>query len=297
MALDTQITSVKYFRNADKVILIKEVSSNEAIQAVAILDKNKNHLGDSINPFFTNDFFFEIARGNISGIKSYIIVGKKDSISQSVFDDLSQIPNTNIILDPGGIQMELVSGDANDTSNGTGAQTVCIVYLDTSGIELIEIVILNGTTPVNTVATNIDKIQWINVLTVGSNSVAEGNISLRNTDGSVTYEYIVAGGNQSLSARYTIPTNKTGYITGWQGSGITKIIDLELRATVDRVDRTLITAFTFQDALRLDAAPSGHIPFLIPLKMPAGTQIKLSGRSSAATGDAAGHFSIILVDN
>lgn len=55
MSLDTQIPATEYFRDADKSILIKEVSSNEAIPAVAILDKNKNHLGGEANPLRTKN--------------------------------------------------------------------------------------------------------------------------------------------------------------------------------------------------------------------------------------------------
>ena len=156
---------------------------------------------------------------------------------------------------------------------------------------------MDGTNPVDTIATDIDKIQWIHALTTGSAGVAVGNISLRTTNAATTYEYIMADGDQSLSGRFTIPTGKTGYIMGWQASGITKIIDIRLRATVDRLDRTLISAFNFQDALLLNDAASGHIPFNIPLKCPAGAQVKMSAQSSVAGGDAAGHFLVLLIDD
>jgi hypothetical protein len=132
----------------------------------------------------------------------------------------------------------------------------------------------------------------------GANGVAIGNISLRDTAGVTTYEYIAAGGNQSLSCRFHIPANKTGFLLGWQASGITKIIDVRLRATAERFDGSLVNGvFLFQDAIVLDAAPSGWIQFKTPIPIPAGATVKASAISAAAGGDAGAMFEILLVDN
>jgi len=246
----------------------------------------------------TTSFLFEVARGNISGIRMFSIPGRKDGLSSALLDDLTQIPGTIVVPEPGGIQLQVLSSSAADTSAGTGVQTLDIHYLDTNGDEQEETVIMNGVTPVNTVATNIDFVQWIHTKTVGSGGVAAGNVSLEDTGGAVTYEYMAAGGNQSLSAKYKVPNAKTGYVVGWQVSGITKKIDLRLRATVERFDRSLIPGvFLFQDIMVLNDATSGWIPFVVPLKMPAGAVIKLSGISSAAGGDGAGQFDIMVVDD
>lgn len=243
-------------------------------------------------------FLFEVARGNVTGIKMYSIPGRKDGLSNTALDDLTQIPGTIVVPDPGGIQLQISSSNAADTSAGTGVQTIDVHYLDTNGDEQEENIIMNGVTPVNTVATNIDFIQWIHAAAVGTGGVAAGNISAEDTGGAVIYEYLAAGGNQSLSAKYKVPNNKTGYIVGWQVSGITKKIDLRLRATVERFDRSIIPGvFLFQDIMVLNDATSGWIPFMVPLKMPSGAVIKLSGISSAAGGDGAGQFDIMIVDD
>lgn len=242
-------------------------------------------------------FLLEVARGNVPGMKVFYIPGRKDGLSQVALDDFSQIPATTVIPDPGGIQMEIVSSAAGDTSGSTGVELLDIEYLDTAGNEQTEQMIMNGVNPVNTVATDIDKVQWMHAVQVGSNTVAVGNISLRDTAGVVTYEYIALGGNQSLSCRYHIPTAKTGFIIGWQASAITKIIDVRLRANVDRATRMLQNAFNFQDAEVLDAAPSGWLPFDAPLKCPEGSSIKVSGISAAAGGDGAAMFGVLLIDN
>lgn len=249
----------------------------------------------------SSEFLFEVARGNISGIKSYIIVGRKDSISTTALDDISQIPATTVIPDGGGIQMEVVSSSASDTSDGDGARTVGIHYLDSDGVEQEEDITLNGVTPVNTVATDINHVQWMHVKARGGGATetAIGNISLRSTDGATTYEYIAAGGNQSLSCRYVIPANKTGYILGWHCAAISKQIDFRLRSGVKKFDRSAIQPHIplFQDAFVLNDSVSGHIPFRVPLMCPAGSHIKVSGLSAASGGNGSAQFEVLVIDD
>jgi len=277
----------------DDAELVKAVLTGEDPSGIFMNVKTNREAALSVT-----DFLFEVARQSITGIKMFSIPGRKDALSSSALDDLTQIPGTIVVPEPGGIQLEVVSDSASDTSAGTGIQTVDIHYLDTSGVEQEETVILAGLTPVDTVATDIDFVQWVHAKSVGSVGVSVGNISLRDTAGVITYDYISAGGNQSLSAKYKVPTGKTGYVVGWQASGITKKIDIRLRATVERFDRALIPGvFLFQDIVVLNDTTSGWIPFMVPLMMPAGAIIKLSGISSAAGGDAAGQFDIMLVDD
>ena len=249
--------------------------------------------------FINSDFWFEIARGNVIGMKVYTVPGRSDGVSMTDLEDVSQVPATTILPNPGGIQLEVVSSSPNDTAAGSGVQSVDIHYLDTTGLEQEETVTMNGVTPVNTVATDIDIVQWIHTCTIGTaGGVSDGNISLRDTTGVTAFEYIAAGGNQSLSARYTIPTAKTGFILGWEASGITKRIDFRLRATVDRFDRSLTPdVFLFQDAVVLQDSTSGWRPFKTPLKIPASGMVKVSAISAAAGGDAGTSFDILIIDD
>lgn len=246
------------------------------------------------------DFFLEVAQDNIEGVKMFEIPGRRDGLSAVGLDDITQIPSTGLVIpNPDGQQLEVFSSNAQDTAAGTGVQTLEIEFLDSSGAEQVETIVMNGTSPVATASTDIDRVQWIHGITVGSNAVAEGNITLRQSTaaGGEIYEYVASGGNQSLSARYTVPAGKTGYVMGWHASAIVKIIDFRLRATVDRFTRNLQDAFNFQDAMVLDDAPSGWIPFNVPRQCPATSQIKVSGVSQAAGGDAGCQFDVLLIDD
>jgi len=251
----------------------------------------------SVYPDFDKDFLFRVSRGEIPGAKTFVIAGRKDGISSSVLDDLSQIPGTTVLPVAGGIQLEAISSNPGDASAGVGIQTLEIHYLDTSGLEQSETVTMNGTTAVTTVSTDINDVQWIHAKTVGSSGISVGNISLQSVGGGTVFEYILAGGNQSLSGRYVVPTGITGYVFGWRSSSIVKQVDFRLRATVERFDRALIPGvFLFQDpAVTIDAT-TGFVP-LPWLKMPAGATIKISGISQAAGGNGGGSFQILLVDD
>jgi hypothetical protein len=253
----------------------------------------------SENALSTTNFLFEVARGHISGIKMFSIAGRKNSISATVLDDLSEIPSTIVVPEPGGIQLEVVSSNGQDGVAGTGIVTLELHYLDSSDDEQSETIIMDGTTPVTTNATDINFIQWMHAKTVGSNGAAVGNLVMRTVGGAGTdYEYISAGGNQSLSARYKVPNGKTGYVIGWQSSGITKQVDLRLRATVERSNRALLPGvFLFQDVVVLNDSTSGWIPFDVPLMMPSGAVVKLSAQADSVGGDAGGVFDIVLVDD
>lgn len=76
-------------------------------------------------------------------------------------------------------QRSIGSSSASDTAAGTGARSIKITYYDNAGAgPFTETVALNGTTPVNTVATDIRFIESMEVVTVGSGGTNVGTISL-----------------------------------------------------------------------------------------------------------------------
>lgn len=115
-------------------------------------------------------------------------------------------------------QRSFASSSANDTSAGTGARTVRVTYCDQTGAgPYSETVTLNGTSRVNTVATNICFIESMEILTVGAGGVNAGIITLFTvpTAGGSAIGTIAAGDNQTLWAHHYVPTGKTCYISGF----------------------------------------------------------------------------------
>jgi hypothetical protein len=113
-------------------------------------------------------------------------------------------------------QMEVVSSSANDAAAGTGVKTVRIYYLDNNYVPRTENIVLTGTAPVATVATNILRINSLKVIDFGSSTTtykAIGNIDIRHLSDTPIYSRIAAGFTRSRNAIYTVPAGKTLYIT------------------------------------------------------------------------------------
>ncbi len=109
--------------------------------------------------------------------------------------------------------IEVLSANANDTADGSGARTVILQGLDSNGNELSEIVTLNGTTPVTTTNTWTRMNRAI-VLTSGADNqnFNAGDITARGSDdNSNVYMVMPAGTNQTQIACYTVPAGKTLY--------------------------------------------------------------------------------------
>lgn len=186
-------------------------------------------------------------------------------------------------------QMEVVSSSANDTSEGTGAQTVKIWYLTSGLVEKSETVILNGVTPVTTVATDIYRINAFRVVTAGSGGKAAGDIDVRNIADTTIYSRIPAGYTRARNSIYTVPIGKTlcvnqvMFSAGSSSGGV--YCRFTLRATYDDKIGTALTLFyPFYEIGIEDGAFESCIQ--IPIKFPAGTDIKISVIGDANNSNA-----------
>jgi len=118
-------------------------------------------------------------------------------------------------------QRSFDSSSANDAAAGTGAQQVKITYLDQTGAgPYTEVVTLNGTSRVNTVASNICFIERMLVTRVGSGLTTAGTITLYTlpTTGGTAIGTIAPGEDQTFWAHHYTPIGKTTKITGIQAS-------------------------------------------------------------------------------
>ena len=113
-------------------------------------------------------------------------IGSSPNIGTGEFVILSNIAPAQ---PPSNIQMQIVSSSINDTSAGSGAQEVDILYLpyEWSDEYSFETIVMNGTTPVNTVATNIYRIEDF---FISKGSSADGNITLTDIGAITTYAQI-----------------------------------------------------------------------------------------------------------
>lgn len=118
-------------------------------------------------------------------------------------------------------QMRLLSTSSSDNSSGIGAQQIEITYLTSPDNisetykKKTEIITMNGTTSVLTLAKNIFRIEYVRVSRVGSSGVAIGAISLQSIDGLTTFEKIKEMSLNSESLTHYIEKGTGSIITNY----------------------------------------------------------------------------------
>lgn len=183
-------------------------------------------------------------------------------------------------------QRSVLSSSANDTSAGTGARTVLITYYDEDMLgPFTETITMNGTSAVNTVATNICFIEKIEIATVGG--------SLSNV-GTITLKAATAGGGATIG---TIPPGDG--ITNWchHYVGLNKVMSLvsvigtikgpyngamEVHKTVPT--NSVITELTIAPKIRIFSGSSDKMIFDVPIRIVGPALVTVYGRSDASSG-------------
>lgn len=150
----------------------------------------------------------DIARGLIPGSEPVIAYGKLvtgGAVTNHLIWPVSGTPDL-AVPSASGVQMTIASTSVNDTAAGTGIRTVEMHYLDINLAPKSEIITLNGTTGVTTVATDIRFIQCFHMLTYGTGRVAAGEITAKN--GGTTYSIIKTGERRCASSARMVPAGK-----------------------------------------------------------------------------------------
>ena len=255
----------------------------------------------------TADFVLEVRKGNVPGHGIMFGMGEFESGNVDVagedvcrWEDVggpSRLPTPPAI----GEQMTVISSDnADNGATATGALTVRLYYLDATGAEQTEDITMNGTTGVNTVATDIRFINDMHTLTVGSNGVAEGNITLYTQGGSIAnnlYNFIVAGGNKSLVPHRMVPNGKTLYLQDWHcEEAQDKRCAFRIRST-DMYGTLFPGVFCFKDSCYMSNSSSGSL-HLHNVEVPALSIIKVSHWDDVAGAEGScGWWGITVDDN
>lgn len=219
-------------------------------------------------------YLFQIAEGNVSGHETAFKTGYNGDVGITTE---TIIPASNIYSWPTvAQQMRIVSTSANDDFGNTGINTIRIYYLDSTFTEYYTDVTLDGLTPVLTSVSNIYRINFIRSTLVGSAQAAVGNVYVQNTAGTSNYGMIEAGRGSDRSLTYTVPKDKTFYITSARisaGSGNKQaVVRCGLVAKWNSVERISSTNWetAFEFILQDNAI---YMPFEVPLRFGEGTDI------------------------
>jgi len=185
-------------------------------------------------------------------------------------------------------QMEVISSQAADAGDGTGARTVRVGYLKSDYSESSVTLTLNGTTAVATGASHADiwRINSFRVMTTGTGLVPAGNLTLRIAGAGATHGYIRAGKTRARSCFYTVPLGKTLYVTSiaFAAAGA-KYLLYTTHANYETLSGTILQRglfMPFHEVILLNATYSKDL--IIPTRLPATVDLKVSVLCESASG-------------
>lgn len=159
--------------------------------------------------FVPNDYLYQVARGSVTGAQPFSGFGRYTAAGAA--SGVLWPDGTYAFPPASGVQMSIVSTSANDDSGASGINSVEIHYLDANLASQVEIVTLDGITPVITVATDIRFIQCMHGATFGATKAAEGDITASN--GGQTYAEISTGRLRCESSVRMVPAGKRLLVT------------------------------------------------------------------------------------
>ncbi len=255
------------------------------------------------------DFFFDVARGEIPGMRAVNKFGRSTNVDNGIATDIWDGANATLDQDiwipPTQARVHaIVSSSASDDGDpgGVGARTIRVYGLTSwSTKEVTEDITLNGTGSVNTTNSYVI-IHRLRVLTKGATSSNVGIIkATAASDGTITAQ-INAGEGQTQMAIYGIPSTQKAYMTNFYATlnratpaAALANMTLLFNPEPDSEELTYVTRNTHG----LEATGSSHFDhfFGVPVEFPGPGIIKLQASASADNADVSGGFDLVLVNN
>ena len=240
----------------------------------------------------------QVASGKVPNVSVVHKYGQNSDVDVGIDEDMWAVGDTWQPL-AAAERMSVVSTDAADTVAGAGARSVVIQGLDGNYLLVEETLPLNGTTPVLT------SNAYVRVFRAFVNSAGDldngnlGNLSVTAETAATPQAFIGIGASNTLLGIYTIPADKTGYMTEW-GASIIRSSPAGAAATVElrtRVANDINSPWRVRGRIGLSIVGSSintH-KFNPYLKLPPLTDIKM--RVTQATdnnSNISGDFSLLL---
>jgi len=231
-----------------------------------------------------NEHYLDISRGRVLNTSTIHGFGSHTTVTTSLTTVWA--PGGIYVYPASALVMSVVSTNVNDTVAGTGLRSLLIEGLDINRARITEVVVLNGTTPVNTVQ-GFFRINQVLGTSAGSTGANVGDITITNT--AVTYAFIAATEGRSQMGLWSLQATQAAYATGINFSTATgKSMEVQtwLRPPSGvwyKVGSTYINAAAFQ--VVLDP----------PTKVPRGSDIEFRAIATAASTPCSVGFDLIFV--
>lgn len=245
------------------------------------------------------NFWETAAYGSLAGLGvSYFTLSGNNGAITTTFEPVWPESAAYTFLTANMSTPYIASSSANDTSAGTGARTVTIWGVDSSFAPQTETLTMNGQTSVNLVNSYMS-INRMEVITAGSGGVNAGVIRVgtgANTSGvpAVVHGHIAVGFNQSQSAIYTVPANKSLIMRNFTMSTKNVTAAQTVEFVIDRYVNAGILKREEVAALNQGGCSSQTVPTM--RSFAAKTQFMIQALSAASTGPVYVDIECVLVD-
>jgi len=224
------------------------------------------------------DYYYDVAAGNIPGAELFGAYGEFTATGAETNhliwpDGVLTLPAAS------GVQMSVVSTGAADSAAGANIRSIDIHYLDDTLTPQVEVVTLNGITPVLTVATNIRFVQCVHGLTFGANGYAAGTITISN--GANIYSQIAIGDTRCASSARMVPAGKRAFVAGAAASATsgTAAAKVKIRIVASEItDQQFTSPFVLIPFGSIGIQDNGiSMSFPLPLPFSEGAVIAMTG--------------------
>jgi hypothetical protein len=247
----------------------------------------------------SHPYTYEISEGSVANHKTWSKIGIHLGIGATELDMRPYAAATagigwSYTFPTTELTMTIVSDSAEDNQGGagthTGAWTITVYYLNAAFEEKTKVCTMNGTGAV-TIGTDVYRVNNARVTTTGTACIAVGNITI--ASGGQTYGFITAGKTRMRQCIWTVPLNKTLYVTqiafscSDQSAG--KYVRFTTRANFDDKSGTVLQRGLFMPYNEVTLNNTAYFRELNPpTKLAATTDLKVSAISnSAAAGTCA----------
>lgn len=301
--------------NDNKVKILDESNAQTGVAgnrlAVDLFDNTGSQTATSVNPVFMRDFLLEAQKGNITGYSGENKFSRNIEVDSSVTADIWDGGHT---VASGGVSLiwvaptaarihTIASTSANDTTGGTGANSVRINYLpDWDTAEAGETVTgdLNAGIAMTNASVMINRMEVIIQST--STIINDGIITATAaTDGTITSQ-IRVGQGQTQQSMYGLPSTQKAFIGRLysntnKAGGASGLVDIVLLANTAPDVNTIpfITKHTF--GLQTVGTSALTINFYIPKVIDGPAIIKIQAISSTNDMDISAGYDFVLANN
>lgn len=256
-------------------------------------------MGRILSPEILNDYFVEVARGNVSGQSLVHKFGRNDAVASGVWELISQLSAATSFRSSASTVRIKAGGNAADTAAGAGAREITVVGIDDNLAEITETIATAGGSASSATTASFWRIYRAYVSAVGTYGVANtGIITIEDSGGAADMLIIAAAEGQSQHAAYTIPTGKTGYLTSihldvdaGKAADFRFFIRENFNDTSAPMSAKRLTLYWDGVLGTVDFKPEG------PIEFPALTDIWIEAEGSGAGTEVSADFEILIIDD